>query len=104
MRVLGRCRESLEESGCEIDELEHLFSFYPSAGACSELFHLYSAQAHLPEQGGVFGMPDEGENIQLHLIDYSEIANLLTNGRLRNAPVIMALQWLQQHIQATRNV
>lgn len=97
-------RESLEESGCEIDELEHLFSFYPSAGACSELFHLYTAQAHLPEQGGVFGMPDEGENIQLHLIDYSEVTHLLTNGRLRNAPVIMALQWLQQHIKTTRNV
>ena len=97
-------RESLEESGCEIDQLQHLFSFYPSAGACSEIFHLYSAQAALPQEGGVFGMPDEGENIQLHLIDYSEIANLLTNGRLRNAPVIMALQWLQQHIQATRNV
>ncbi|NNH25558.1 NUDIX domain-containing protein [Acinetobacter terrestris] len=97
-------RESLEESGCEIDELEHLFSFYPSAGACSELFHLYSAQAHLPEQGGVFDMPDEGENIQLHLIDYSEVTHLLSNGRLRNAPVIMALQWLQQHIKTTRNV
>ena len=97
-------RESLEESGCEIDELEHLFSFYPSAGACSELFHLYSAQAHLPEQGGVFGMPDEGENIQLHLIDYSEVTHLLTNSRLRNAPVIMALQWLQQQIKTTRNV
>ena len=97
-------RESLEESGCEIDELEHLFSFYPSAGACSELFHLYSAQARLPEQGGVFGMPDESENIQLHLIDYSEVTHLLSNGRLRNAPVIMALQWLQQHIKTTRNV
>ena len=97
-------RESLEESGCEIDQLQHLFSFYPSAGACSELFHLYSAQAELPEEGGIFGMPDEGENIQLHLIDYHEIKNLLTNGRLKNAPVIMALQWLQQHIKTTRNV
>ncbi|CAB1219357.1 NUDIX domain-containing protein [Acinetobacter bouvetii] len=97
-------RESLEESGCEIDQLQHLFSFYPSAGACSELFHLYAAHAQLPKQGGVFGMPDEGENIQLHLIDYSEIVTLLGNGRLKNAPVIMALQWLQQHIKTTRNV
>ncbi len=31
-------RESLEESGCEINELQHLFSFYPSAGACAEFF------------------------------------------------------------------
>lgn len=97
-------RESLEESGCEIDQLQHLFSFYPSAGACSELFHLYSAKAHLPEHGGIFGVADEGENIQLHLIDYRDIHSLLSSGRLKNAPVIMALQWLQQYISTTRNV
>lgn len=90
-------REALEESGCEIQDLQHLFSFYPSAGACSELFHLYVAEAELPAEGGVFGMPDEGENIKLHLIDYADLSTLLTNGRLKNAPVIMALQWLQQH-------
>lgn len=91
-------REALEESGCDIHELKHLFSFYPSAGACDELFHLYVAQADLPLEGGIFGMPDEGENIKLHIISYKEVQNLLTNGRLRNAPVIMALQWLQQII------
>ena len=92
-------RESLEESGCEIHQLQHLFSFYPSAGACSEFFHLYAAEVELPKMGGIFGMPDEGENIQLHLFDYSEVGTLLRNGRLRNAPVIMALQWLAQHLQ-----
>lgn len=92
-------RESLEESGCEVQQLQHLFSFYPSAGACSEFFHLYAAEVELPKMGGIFGMPDERENIQLHLFDYSEVGTLLRNGRLRNAPVIMALQWLAQHLQ-----
>ena len=92
-------RESLEESGCEVQQLQHLFSFYPSAGACSEFFHLYAAEVELPKMGGIFGMPDEGENIKLHLFDYSEVGTLLRNGRLRNAPVIMALQWLVQHLQ-----
>ena len=91
-------RETLEESGCTINHVQHLFSFYPSAGACSEIFHLYVAETDLPLEGGVFGMPDEGENILLHLFDYSEISTLLSQGRLRNAPVIMALQWLSQHI------
>ncbi|OTG81128.1 NUDIX domain-containing protein [Acinetobacter sp. ANC 4648] len=91
-------RESLEESGCEVDHLEHLFTFYPSAGACNEIFHLYSAQSRLPSEGGIFGIPDEGENIKLHLIQYSELNILLNSNRLRNAPVIMALQWLKQHI------
>ena len=91
-------RESLEESGCEIENLTHLYSFYPSAGACDEIFHLYVAEAQLPEQGGIFGMPDEGENIQLHILSYQDLSALLASDRLRNAPVIMALQWLKQHI------
>lgn len=92
-------RESLEEAGCEVHDLQHLFTFYPSAGACSEIFHLYVANVELPTSGGVFGMPDEGEDIQLHLFDYSDAPLLLKNGRLRNAPVIMALQWLTQHLR-----
>lgn len=92
-------RESLEESGCEINELQHLFSFYPSAGACAEFFHLYAAEVDLPSNGGIFGVPDEGEDIQLHLFNYAEITMLFKNNRLKNAPVIMALQWLNQHIQ-----
>ena len=92
-------RESLEEAGCEVHDLQHLFTFYPSAGACSEIFHLYVANVELPTSGGVFGMPDEGEDIQLHLFDYSDAPLLLKNGRLRNAPVIMALQRLTQHLR-----
>ncbi|MDH1690080.1 NUDIX domain-containing protein [Acinetobacter junii] len=92
-------RESLEEAGCEVNDLQHLFTFYPSAGACSEIFHLYVANVELPTSGGVFGMPDEGEDIQLHLFDYSDAPLLLKNGRLRNAPVIMALLWLTQHLR-----
>ncbi len=91
-------RESQEESGCEIGELQHLFSFYPSAGACNEIFHLYVAQVDLPAEGGIFGLADEGENIKLHLIPYAELAVLFQHKRLCNAPVIMALQWLQAHI------
>jgi len=92
-------RESLEEAGCKIDELQHLFSFYPSAGACSEFFHLYAAEVELPAEGGIFGLATEGEDIQLHLFEYSQLPILFKQGRLRNAPVIMALQWLVQHIQ-----
>lgn len=92
-------REALEESGCTIFDLQHLFSFYPSAGACSEIFHLYAAQADLHNAQGVFGVQNEGENILLHLFEYQDLPALLNTDRLRNAPVIMALQWLAQHIQ-----
>ncbi len=97
-------RESIEESGCIITALEHLFTFYPSAGACNEIFYLYAAQATLPTDGGIFGMPEEGENIKLHLIQYAELNTLLKSKRLKNAPIIMALQWLRQRLAALPNV
>ena len=96
-------RESLEESGCELADIDLLFSFYPSAGACDEIFHLFIAQAELPETGGIFGMPDEGENIKLHIVEYSQLTTLLHSKRLCNAAVLLALQWLQLHVQTLGN-
>lgn len=93
-------RESVEEAGCEIQHLTHICTFYPSAGACSELFYLYAGQVDLSNiQSSVHGVAEEGEDIFLHLFDYQDIPTLLSSGRLRNAPVIIALQWLAQ--QAT---
>lgn len=96
-------RESIEEASCKLYDLEHLFTFYPSAGSCDELLYLYTAQADFPESGSIFGLAEEGENIKLHLFDYSQVQDLFLNEQLRNAPVIIALQWLKQHIQALQN-
>lgn len=93
-------RESVEEAGCHVEQLTHLFTFYPSAGACSELFYLYAGQTDLSQiESNVHGVAEEGEDILVHLFDYADIHTLLSSGRLRNAPVIMALQWLAQDIQ-----
>lgn len=92
-------RESIEEAGCELRQLQHLFTFFPSAGGSNEIFHLYTGQAELPEDGSIFGLEDEGENIKVHLFNYQELDALFSQHQLLNAPVIIALQWLKQHIQ-----
>lgn len=92
-------REAVEESGCHVQDLTHLFSFYPSSGASSEYFHLYAAETDLSDKKGNFGVANEGEDIKLHIIAYQDLAALMAQGRLQNAPVIMALQWLQQHLK-----
>lgn len=91
-------REAVEESGCTLQHITHLFSFYPSSGASSEYFHLYAAETDLSDKKGIFGVANEGEDIKLHIIAYHDLAQLLCQGRLQNAPVIMALQWLQQRL------
>lgn len=92
-------RESLEEAGCHISNIEHLFTFYPSAGACSERFYLYAAQAELPQNGSLFGLKEEGEDIKLHIFNYTDLPELLQHPQVCNSPVIIALQWLAQKIK-----
>lgn len=93
-------REAFEEAGVNISNPQHIFSFYPSAGACNELFHLYAVDTELSHTNQIFGVVGEAENIKVHVLKYSQLDDLLnTPSLLKNSPVIMALQWLklQQH-------
>lgn len=92
-------REAYEETGITLSQLDLIYQFYPSVGGCDEQFTLYAATADLRDVSGVFGAADEGENILLHVIAYTELELVLQSNRLRNAPVIIALQWLHQQRQ-----
>ena len=88
-------REALEEAGVTITNPQFIFSFYPSAGACNELFHLYAADTELSHTNRIFGVMDEAENIRLHVLKYEQLHTLLRQATyLKNSPVIIALQWL----------
>lgn len=88
-------REALEEAGVTITNPQFIFSFYPSAGACNELFHLYTVDTELSHTNKIFGVMDEAENIRLHVLKYEQLHTLLRQATyLKNSPVIIALQWL----------
>lgn len=96
-------REAMEESGIQIDNPQLIFSFYPSAGACNELFHLYAADTELSHTNQIFGVMDEAENIRLHVLKFEQLQSLLTQASyLCNSPVIIALQWLSMHLAITK--
>ncbi len=87
-------RETLEEAGVVIGDMERIFDFMPSGGASDELFTLYVARADLSRAGGVHGVPEEGENIRVNVLSFNQAMQLIDNGRINNAPCILALQWL----------
>lgn len=87
-------RETLEEAGVMIDELEKVFEFMPSAGGSDERFTLFAAPADLSRAGGVHGVPEEGENIRVNVVSLNHALQLIANGRINNAPCMLALQWL----------
>ena len=89
-------REAQEEAGCTLEEVHLLYRFYPSAGGSDEIYTLYAASACLSQAGGVFGQVDEQEDIKVHMFYFDEIDSLLRQFSIANAPVLIALQWLQQ--------
>lgn len=87
-------RETLEEAGVVITELEPVFAFMPSAGGSDERFSLFAAPADLSRAGGVHGVPEEGENIRVNVLSLNQAMQLVAIGRINNAPCMLALQWL----------
>jgi len=95
-------REALEEAGCEIKAMELICEYFSSPGGNNEYFHLYCGQCDLQNAGGVFGLPEEGEDIRVHVVTVDAALQALQRREFSNAPTIIALQWLQLHRQRLR--
>jgi len=87
-------RESLEEAGVTIDVLEQVMEFLPSPGGSDESFTLFVGSADLARAGGIHGLEAEGEDIRVNVMSMNQAMAALQNGRINNAPCILALQWL----------
>ena len=95
-------REAVEEAGCDIKEMEFVCEYFSSPGGNNEYFSLYCGHCDLQQAGGVFGLPEEGEDIRVHVVAVDEALLMLQRGELQNAPTIIALHWLQLHRQRLR--
>ncbi|OBP16359.1 ADP-ribose pyrophosphatase [Rheinheimera sp. SA_1] len=88
-------REALEEAGLTLGRLEPMLSYLSSPGGTTERIYLYLGELIAPVQPGVFGLPEEHEDIRVHLMSRSEAMQLLADGKIDNAATVIALQWLE---------
>jgi ADP-ribose pyrophosphatase len=95
-------RETLEESGCVIEALVPLASYFSSPGGSDEYFHLFCARTRLGAVRSLHGQPDEHEDIRLHVIPFREALRMQQQGRFNNAHTLIALQWLLLHHDEVR--
>lgn len=95
-------KEAKEESGIELSNLEFMLSYLSSPGGTSERLYLYYAEADLSQAGGFFGVPDEGEDIKVHVLPVKQAFQLLDDGEMDNAATVICLQWLKLNIEAIR--
>ncbi len=88
-------REAKEEANCHIQKLIPICKFYCSPGGTSERVHLYCGIIDSTTiSNSICGLPDEHEDILVHLLPYKTAFELLNSGQINTAVAIIALQWL----------
>ena len=98
-------REAKEEPNLDIlpQDTTKIMEYYSSAGGTSEKIHLYAATIDSTNVGGVYGIPEEGEDIKIHVIKRVDAMKLLNEGKIINAASIIGLQWLQMNYRQLQN-
>lgn len=87
-------RESLEEVGCEIQELHLINEFYTTPGGASERISLFCGKVDTRNIGGLKGLKEEDEDILVRTVSFDEAYNLIASGKINSAIPIIAIQWL----------
>jgi ADP-ribose pyrophosphatase len=88
-------RELIEESNVTPYAMEYICNYLSSPGGSDEKLHLYCGLCDLSQAGGVFGLPEEGEDIRVHVFAADDVFAELLNGAFNNAAALICLQWLQ---------
>jgi len=87
-------RETQEESNCEIMSLIKICDYFNSPGVSDEKVTLFCGKIESSEAGGVYGLREENEDIEVVVLNTNEAINAVQNGVINNAMSIIALQWL----------
>jgi ADP-ribose pyrophosphatase len=87
-------RESIEEAGCEIEQLTEISQFYTTPGGSSERLTLYCGKVDSTQAGGIHGLDHEDEDILVRVVTFDEAYRMLEDGDIESAIPIIAIQWL----------
>lgn len=88
-------RESQEEAGCEVLDVYPIYEYFVSPGGSNEYMHLFCGRFDASQAGGLFGLAEEAEDIRAFTLPMDDAFRFLQMGRIKSAPAIIALQWLQ---------
>jgi nudix-type nucleoside diphosphatase (YffH/AdpP family) len=86
-------RETLEETGVEVGEVEHLFDIYMSPGSVTEKLLFFAAPYSRGDLAGSrHGVEEEGEHIETVELDVDEALDAIGT-TIVDAKTVMLLQW-----------
>lgn len=88
-------RETLEETGYQVENLDFIHTYYGSVGISTEQIHLFYGKVSSSdkvETGG--GLEHENEDLAIREIPYERLVEMLKNGEIIDSKTILGLQWL----------
>lgn len=95
-------REAQEEAGVAIGDLILMHRYLTSPGGTSESCALYCGRVNAEGAGGIHGLDGEHEDIRVMVVPFAEVSTWLDGGRMNNALLIIALQWLALNREKVR--
>jgi len=97
-------RESIEEAGCEITNLELISKYFVSPGGTTEQCTLYCGLVDSTDVSGTHGLAEEQEDIRVETVDADTAFSWISEGSICSANAIIALQWLQLNRERLRKL
>lgn len=88
-------REAHEETGVEVGEVEFLFDVFMSPGSITERLAFFAAPYRSGDRGAGGGLWDEGEDIEVVELAFTDALAKIRTGEIQDAKTIMLLQWAQ---------
>ena len=85
-------RETLEEAGYKVENVQQIHRFYPASGTLVEHMTLFCAEAGSQLNNG--GGTDDDEDIRVFEWSYDEFFSAIDRGEIVDAKTIIAGQWL----------
>lgn len=88
-------REAVEEAGCEIYDIYPICDYFASPGGSNEYLYLFCGRVDANFAAGVYGLDYENEDIRVITVPVDDAYAMVREGKIKNAPAIISLQWLE---------
>ncbi|ACU63559.1 GDP-mannose pyrophosphatase NudK [Chitinophaga pinensis] len=91
-------RETEEETGYRIENVQKVFEAYMSPGSVTEILYFFVAE-YKPHMkiGDGGGLEHEQENIEVLELPFEKVLEMVRSGEIKDAKTIMLIQYLQIH-------
>ena len=86
-------RECFEETGCKVQNIIPIQSFFPAPGSSESFYQIYLGEINSFSGERIRGLDNENEDILVKSFKVDEVREMLKNKAIINGVTLIALQW-----------